>query len=273
MPGELSRLINLDPGHAAATWWHPPRPAGLHLVLGWQGSTDWNVDDQLVTLPAGGLLFLPHGSAFRLLRQTPVTQVILGFFSRRFLHWFCRSPWSRQLVEPASRPLRVRISGKLAGELRGLAMRSALARHPDEVRLADEVQFLARAWQAWHAAGSARDPDILHPAVRETLAALDRDPVALDLRANARRLGISYGRLALLMKRQTGLTLTTQRSQARIRALLPRLRACWRWRLSEMADQMGFGSYSQFHRSFRQVTGMAPADWLRSYRQGITEAE
>ncbi len=98
----------------------------------------------------------------------------------------------------------------------------------------------------------------VHPAVERAAAALREDPT-LDVGAVARRAGLSASRLGFLFQKQTGLSLVDFRH----RQGLERFWVCYgdgkRRTLMEAALEPGFGSYAQFYRIHRRLTGRSPS--------------
>jgi AraC-like DNA-binding protein len=80
----------------------------------------------------------------------------------------------------------------------------------------------------------------------------------------ARRSFLSASRLSRLFKQQTGVSLATYRNRQR----LDRFLACYDGRgtrtLLDAALEAGFGSYAQFHRVFKALTGRRPSQHRRS---------
>jgi AraC-like DNA-binding protein len=79
----------------------------------------------------------------------------------------------------------------------------------------------------------------------------------------AKRSGLSSSRLSKLFHDQTGVTLVEYRQRQAIQKFL-RLYARGRRRtILQAALEAGFGSYAQFHKVFKRVIGIGPAEYRR----------
>lgn len=117
------------------------------------------------------------------------------------------------------------------------------------------------AWAAYERAPQALTGVRLHPAV-ERAAGLIAADVDADLGAVAARAGLSHSRLSRLFHQQTGQTLAAWRNRQRLERFFAIARDRRRTILAS-ALAAGFGSYAQFHRIFKRLTGVGPAQWSR----------
>jgi AraC-like DNA-binding protein len=103
-------------------------------------------------------------------------------------------------------------------------------------------------------------PSARHPAVAAAVRMLTDDP---SLRGGdiAKKLGVSLSRFARVFKSDTGLSLVDFRNQLRLERFLSLVEAGGS-NLLEAAYAAGFGSYSQFHRVFRDLRGASPRDYF-----------
>jgi AraC-like DNA-binding protein len=99
------------------------------------------------------------------------------------------------------------------------------------------------------------------PIVRRVLDAFRADPQKSGERI-ARELGISPGYLARTFKQAMGMSLVEYRNRWRLERFASVLEQNGRT-LEQAAREAGFGSYAQFHRVHRQLTGAAPRERLR----------
>lgn len=109
----------------------------------------------------------------------------------------------------------------------------------------------------------ARRPSIAHMATCLLLASPTMDRLAV-----AERLGVSEGFLSRAFQRELAVTFVEQRARTRVAHFLSLLQRQER-NLLEAALDAGFGSYSQFHRTFTRVTGTRPRDYLESGRKRL----
>ncbi len=97
-----------------------------------------------------------------------------------------------------------------------------------------------------------------HPAVEKAIQLIRADSARVALAELARLSGLSPARLSRLFKQQTGLPLVDYRNRLRIQGFLELYGAGQRMTMLEAALSAGFGSYSQFHRTFRRIMGSPP---------------
>lgn len=161
----------------------------------------------------------------------------------------------RELAEPGA--------GRLTGlleEVRDALAAGDLARHNAGLAYA-----LLAAWVAPGRPGAVAVGADVHPAVARAARLLRDHPGAgeLDAPSLAARAGLSASRLSRLFHAQTGVTLAAYRNRQRLDRFWRIYGAGRRWTLMEAALEAGFGSYPQFHRVCKQLTGKAPADHRR----------
>ena len=83
----------------------------------------------------------------------------------------------------------------------------------------------------------------------------------------ARRCGISPQRLSRLFKQQTRVPLVRFRQQQMLERFFQLFQSADRkTTMLDAALSAGFGSYPQFHRVFKQHTGLSPAEYRRRVR-------
>jgi len=146
-----------------------------------------------------------------------------------------------------------------------LAVRKLWMRPPSTAAIALQKQV----WRALHALELTDAPRALpvHPAVTQAKAVCERlGNGKLDVACLARESGLSSSRLAHLFADQLGITPLQYRNFARVQYFIQTYDGDER-NLLRAALRAGFGSYAQFHRTFRQVCGTPPAvhfKWLSS---------
>ena len=123
--------------------------------------------------------------------------------------------------------------------------------------------FLA-AWQNFEHADDVPVHDV-HPAVEKAARHIRDKNNTLGLTELARHAGLSAPRLSRLFKQQTGIALVDFRNRQRVGKFLVLYRTGQRMTMLEAALESGFGSYPQFHRVFKRVTGKSPrSHWRKS---------
>ncbi len=104
-------------------------------------------------------------------------------------------------------------------------------------------------------------PSVTAPRIAQIAAALDRNPGdRRSLEAWSEQLHISSRSLARLFQRDTGTGFTAFRNQIRLKAA--RLRLAQGEAVTSIALELGFGTASNFIRSFRELTGVTPARYF-----------
>jgi AraC-like DNA-binding protein len=159
-------------------------------------------------------------------------------------------------------------------ELSALCSAQVTIAHPRQSNpLVDRFLTLAlRAWQEQDvlseldAAQAFRDP---HPAVAQATSLLRRASADLTLQEISTVCRLSATRLSRLFNEQVGLSIVQFRNHIRVQSFISMYGRGERWNMLDVALQAGFGSYPQFYRAFRQVTGYAPGEHLQRVQAGI----
>jgi len=96
--------------------------------------------------------------------------------------------------------------------------------------------------------------------VRRALGALE-DDLSLSGERLARQLGVSAGHLARSFKREMAMSLVDYRNRVRMARFFEAMQGGGDYRtLHGAARAAGFGSYAQFHRTYRKFHGAPPRD-------------
>lgn len=127
---------------------------------------------------------------------------------------------------------------------------------------------LLAAWDSFEHAADVPVHDV-HPAVEKAARHIRDQNNTLGLEALASHAGLSPARLSRLFKQQTGIALVDFRNRQRVEKFLALYGAGQRTTMLAAALEAGFGSYPQFHRVFKRVTGVSP----RSHRLKKPEIE
>jgi AraC-like DNA-binding protein len=256
--------------------WRYANPAGanrrhhhaeLELNLVTRGTGTYLLGNRRYEIRRGDLLWLFPTQEHVLIEQTPDFEMWIVVFRRRLI--------KRSATDPTSLPLQQR---SFAGDTCRRLRQQDLARFEELfAQLTDTVSepgllnaalayALLHAWKCFDRAGEVPEGS-LHPAVERAARLLLSDENSYALPQLARRAGLSPSRLSRLFKQQTGLSIVEFRNRQRMQRFLER----YQWQrdsgrqstLLEAALDAGFGSYPQFHRVFRQVTGCSPAEYQR----------
>lgn len=129
---------------------------------------------------------------------------------------------------------------------------------------------LARMWSAFRGANTRSEITSVHPAVGHALQLLRGDGLRLSRAALAVEVEQSVSGLSRLFVKELGQTLRDVRSARRLAHAIDLLHTGACDNLTEAALEAGFGSYSQFHRTYRKRLGASPGEQLRGRRASGT---
>lgn len=232
----------------------------LNLVL--SGRAAYLVGDQRVELVPRTLLWLLPRQEHLLIDISDDFDMWVGAFRKRLVRRVCVSPPTAALRASRSRAvLQRRLT--LARSRRLSLLSQLVSEEDDETTFNAGVAHLLAQAAGHYASSDALAGQVqVHPSVERAAHLLARSPElsATDL---SKRCGLSAARLGRLFRAQMGQSLPVFRNRQRIERVLAGFDPT-RHTLLEAALDAGFGSYPQFHRVFRQVTGRSPAQYKRS---------
>ncbi|HEV2578119.1 MAG TPA: AraC family transcriptional regulator [Acidobacteriaceae bacterium] len=241
----------------------------LELNLVTHGTGTYLLGNRQYRIRRGDLLWLFPAQEHVLFEQTPDFQMWIVVFRRRLIR--------RSAVDTASLPLLQRnFSGDTCRRLsqhqltRFEELFVGLAESTDEPGLlnASLAYTLLHAWKCFEKAGKVPVRNV-HPGVESTARLLLSDQNSYSLSQLASRASLSPSRLSRLFKQQTGLSIVQFRNRQRMQRFLDHYEVSaerGKCTLLEASLAAGFGSYPQFHRVFRQITGCSPAEYRRRDR-------
>lgn len=182
----------------------------------------------------------------------------------------------RQWCVPAA--LHALVDGPRVGSLPPVALaricassREGLLR-PDFRRFSELLsQIFDLAWSE-HGRFDARSvTEAPHPAALQA-ARLLREPDAPEsMDALAQRTPLSRERLSRVFAQCFGIGLVQYRNHHRVQRFIHDYGHGYDGSMLRAALDVGFGSYAQFHRAFKQVTGYAPGQHVDRVRKGIID--
>ena len=114
---------------------------------------------------------------------------------------------------------------------------------------------MALSWMSFKRASEMKAVSELHPAVEKALMLLDKGGGELKIEELAKEAGISASRLSRLFNKQLGVSIPQFKNNVRMRTFDNLICAPGGISLSEAAIRAGFGSYVQFHRVFKELSG------------------
>ncbi|MGJ3242645.1 MAG: helix-turn-helix domain-containing protein [Opitutales bacterium] len=243
---------------------HRHRELEFNLITA--GSGTCLVAGQRLVLRPGTLLWLFPDQEHHLIETERGFSMLVAALQAEPLVPFCRQQANRTLLTGDPGQALCRSLDSPTGR--------DLASHVHEVqKRVDEPDFFnahlvalfLRAWHVFCEEGSPVTTDRVHPGVSRAAHLLNQYPDWESLPALAERCGLSYSRLARLFPEVFGCTLVAYRNRLRV----DRFKALFTARkvsLTEAALEAGFGSYPQFHKVFRHIEGLSPAQWRRGVR-------
>jgi len=236
----------------------PHNHAELELNLVTQGSGLYLLANRKYRIRRGDLLWLFPAQEHVLVDQSLDFEMWIGVFKPLAVRGLTGEPQNRLLREanPAGEFCR-RLPEPALRQLERLFSEIVATQATTDCFNAGLGYALLTAWRQFQGAADVPVRDV-HPAV-EKAARLIRDAAAsLSLDELAERSGLSAPRLSRLFKQQTGVALVDYRNRLRVEKFLTLYGAGQRLKMLDAALAAGFGSYAQFHRVFKRVTGRPP---------------
>lgn len=265
-------ILDIPPSQAGVVWpfrsmqdRHARRHhthAELECNLVTAGNAAYFVGAERLALRPGHLIWLFPGQPHVLLDEDPQFDMWIMVFRQSLLRLHCTSAATVPLrqIDPGA-IVAADLDVEEAEALDRLCASLAEGIEDPAVHDAGLGWLLMRAWRATGQAQSRASGTGLHPAVARAVYRLSRPDDAESLAALARVCGLSPSHLSRLFTRQTGLSIPAFRNRQRIE------RACRLidsgLTLTNAGFEAGFGSYAQFHRAFKKVMGLSPADYAR----------
>lgn len=219
------------------------------LVL--KGTGSMGLGDRTYDLKPGVLIWLHPGQRHRLLRS-PGLEMWVASLAPDLVS-------AERMAQLSEQPLRQLPSHELLDLDR---LMSQVAQDSDEPEIYNAgIAYLAmRAWRASIDSPVARARP-MHPAVGRALLLLREKEAAVSLSELAAEAGIAAPYLSRLLIGQTGRSFVDWRNRIRIDRFMQGYRPGTN--LLEAALAAGFGSYARFNRTFNDIVGCAPSDWVK----------
>lgn len=238
------------------------------------GTATYLLDERRYDLRRHALVWLFPQQEHVLIRESRDFSAWIGVFRPSLLTRVCQSAAHQVLREPNPPEIFHRQLSAEAGARLGtvLAQVAQLSTEPDHFN-AGLGYALLTAWAAYCAADVPPPSADVHPAVERAALLLANQPELETLGEVAQETGLSSSRLRALFHVQTGVTMTHFRSRQRVRRFLEIYGRGGRVSMTRAAQDAGFGSYTQFHRVFRNVMGCGPAAYRRLADARVAEIE
>ena len=262
LPAELDGDLWRYGGSAAANKRHTHVELELNLVTRGQGT--YLLGNRRYRIRRGDLLWLFPAQEHVLFEQTTDFQMWVAVFKRRVLKRTATDASTRSLLGERleSTPCR-RLTQEDLLRLDLLFKDLAADKAQTGLMNAGLAYSLLQAWRCYEAASEVPVRDI-HPAVERAARMIRDGATSLSLDEIAHEAGLSSARLSRLFKQQTGVAMVEFRNSKRLENFLQIYGTGQRHTMLDAALEAGFGSYPQFHRTFKRVMGASPA----RYRYG-----
>jgi AraC-like DNA-binding protein len=257
--GNLWHYRNLGRTHAMH------RHAELEFNLVTQGSGMYLLENRKYKIHRGDLLWLFPDQEHVLIEQTLDFEMWIGVFKPRAVRRVATDANAKILrqASPEGEYCR-RIPQRDLARLEELFAEIVDSPNVASLFNAGLDYALLAAWQRFERAADASITDV-HPAVERAARLIRNESTGLGLGELARRAGLSAHRLSRLFKQQTGIALVDFRNRQRIEKFLQLYGAGQRRTMLDAALDAGFGSYAQFHRVFKRVTGRSPGNYRANF--------
>lgn len=132
-------------------------------------------------------------------------------------------------------------------------------------------QIFALAWSERGARDAQAEPAECHPAARRAASWLREPEASGSMEALARSTHLSRERLSRVFAQCFGVGLVQYRNHHRVQRFIRAYGHGLEANMLRAALDVGFGSYVQFNRAFKQVVGYPPAQHLARVRDGIVD--
>ena len=237
--------------------------AELELNLVTQGTGTYLLGNRRYQIRRGDLLWLFPAQEHVLFEQTADFEMWIAVFKHRAIKRAATDPAAQVLTqdEMTGECCR-RLAHREVGRLEELLSELAGTQEQPGLLNAGLSYALLTAWRCFEGAGDVPVRDV-HPAVERAARLIQDGATTLRLDELAHHAGLSPARLSRLFKEQTGFAMVDFRNRQRVERFLDVYGTGQRQTMLDVALEVGFGSYPQFHRVFKAVTGSSPGKYRR----------
>ncbi|CAN5194700.1 AraC family transcriptional regulator [soil metagenome] len=137
--------------------------------------------------------------------------------------------------------------------------------HTDPVLLNAGLSYLLTiGWHIFSTEGAEENIVVINPSVEKAIYLLKSSPDKdLSLSELAIECGVSSSRLSRLFNEQIGLSIVDYKNKLKLEQFLECLKNHQDYSISEACYSVGFGSYSQFYKIFKQFFGISPKEYFK----------
>jgi AraC-like DNA-binding protein len=242
---------------------HSHKELELNCVT--HGHATYLIEQRRYQIAEGSILWLFPAQSHMLVDRSPDFEMWLGIFPPDLISTACSSDRNRLLAElnPFGRFCKRLSSSQLASVTRLFADIVAAKSNDDRFRMGLGYALLA-AWDAYLDADQAPKSNELHPSVERAVRFLRDEQEFCTMAQLSCYVGLSPSRLRKVFSDQVGVSLMDFRNQQRIDRFMRLYRRGGQVSMLTAALACGFGSYLQFYRVFKSITGSAPLEYYKS---------
>ncbi|HYF51858.1 MAG TPA: AraC family transcriptional regulator [Planctomycetota bacterium] len=268
--------MRLPRGHDGDLWHWLRRPEHflhrhneLEACLVVRGHAVFIVENRKYVLKPQSMIWLFPAQEHLLVNQSRDFEMWLLLFGRRLLKKHCASPDSSTLrrADPKKHFCRT-LPRAEAEKLCALYAQLFQLREQRDLFNAGLGYALLASWTAQTKEGATESGKDLHPSVAHAVRLIQNERTPLTLPDICLSAGMSSSRLCELFKEQMGVTLIQYRSRQRLQRFFDLYGSGHQRNMLSAALEAGFGSYPQFHRVFKALTGTSPAQYRREKKSG-----
>lgn len=240
------------------------RHAELEFNLVTQGSGLYLLEQRKYEIRRGDLLWLFPAQEHVLVEQSPDFEMWIGVLKPQAVRRIATDAGTEVLRQrnPAGDHCRRLPQPALARLERMFSEIVAESGAPAGFFNAGLSYAFLSAWRQFQQAADVPVRDV-HPAVEKAARHIRDQDNTIGLAELAQQAGLSAHRLSRLFKQQTGVALVDFRNRQRVEKFLEIYGTGQRRTMLDAALEAGFGSYAQFHRVFKRVTGRSPGEQRR----------
>jgi AraC-like DNA-binding protein len=266
----MKELANIAEGCDGNVWWmrrrgvrHMHRHDEPEINLVTRGRATYVLADRRYDLRKNTLVWLFADQDHVLFNESPDFEMFILIFRRSLVQQLCTSERTRPLLQTnPSGELCKLLSDESAGQLRTLFNQLHEAKHDPQRFNAGIAYALLAAWDAHLSADLVLGQDV-HPAVERAARIIQAEPEPVSLEQIAEQVGLSASRLSRLFHQQAGISLVEFRQRQSLQRFFKLFGDGQHKTMTAAALEAGFGSYPQFHRVFKQLTGKTPQQYRR----------
>ncbi len=266
----MKEVGNIAAGLDGSVWWmRRPAPRYTHrhdepeINLVTRGHATYVLSDRRYDLRKNTQVWLFADQEHVLLDESPDFQMFILIFRRSLVQQLCTTERTRPLLETNPKgELCKLLNDESAAQLVALFKQLHDAKH-DPARFNAGIAYaLLAAWDAQLSADQVLGQDV-HPAVERAARIIQAEPEPISLDQIAEQVGLSASRLSRLFHQQAGVSLVEFRQRQTLQRFFRLFGDGRKKTMTAAALEAGFGSYPQFHRVCKQLTGKTPAQYRR----------